>query len=1167
MKTRHKHGSHHTPCDATRARRQILDRAQPGLLSRSARHRRCPFPGLGGIARSVMATMLGLGGTVPALLVPALAQRGLKNIPDPDPEVQQATFQLAEGFEVNLFASDPMIAKPIQTNWDHLGRLWVAGSRIYPQIQPGQRETDQIVVIEDTDGDGRADKRTVFAEGLLIPTAVLPGDGGVYVANSTELLHLRDTDGDGRADTERVVLSGFGTEDTHHILHTMRWGPDGSMYFNQSIYIHSHIETPHGPRRLLAGGVWRFRPESMELEVYNRGLVNSWGLRFDRWGQSFQTDGAGGEGINYTFPGSVMVTAHSADRLVRGLNPGQPKLCSLEILGGEHVPEAWRDRLITADFRGNRVVSFELTPSGSGYVSRQRENLIQSSSVAFRPVDISQGPDGAIYIGDWYNPIIQHGEVDFRDPRRDHEHGRIWRITAKGRPFDQRTALDEPKRIVAALGSSSRWDREQATVALRANADNRHEATVRAMTPSTPEATVRQLWALRAMDRLQADDLAAAFGHESDRVRAAALRLANPNENRALVEGMVSDPHPQVRLEALHVLRRIGDAESARASARALDHEMDGNLDFALWLNLRQSEAAWTAAVAEDPDFFDNIDHLLHAMQVVNSPAALAPIVTRWQTGELSAASEAGVLKLIGEVGGGAELAPVFDLFLKSRGDDLYQVLRRAATRQRRARPAGDLERLHDLIDDDPRGLVLAGLWRLKSAIPKLQEAARGPHEAEAIEGLAAMGRSNAAFLTELTAATEPTPRRIRAATALCDLDPAAAAQSVAALLGETKTHAPLRGLVGKLIANAKGPDALTAALKDKTIAPGVAAACVRQLGSSGREHEGLAKTLQAAGKLQPILAKLEGAELDAFIADVKRIGHVGRGEQVYRRESLLCQTCHAIGGGGGLVGPDLGSIGASAPVDYLVDSIIQPGSKIKEGYHTTIVTEKDGTVTAGMVVRDTTDALVLRDAADLLRTVPKARIKSREISNISLMPPALNAQLRRDEFVDLVAFLSALGKPNGLTPPKARLARTWRVLTGGKPVNDAVRHAGIAHAAQDDPVYVWKPIYSRVDGTLPIHPELERFSNIDARNYFVVRTTLKVTQAGPIGLASDNTTGLRLWIGAEAVELPGSPMLETGEHVITVAIEEKPRKGHPLRLELRDAPASKGQAEWVLGK
>ncbi|MBT4224396.1 MAG: sorbosone dehydrogenase, partial [Opitutae bacterium] len=142
------------------------------------------------------------------------AQRNLKEIPDPSTEKQLKSFQVHEDFEVNLFAADPIIAKPIQMNWDRKGRLWIASSSTYPQIKPGEKASDKILVLEDTDQDGKADKTTVFKDGLLIPTGVIPADGGAYVANSTEILFLEDTDNDGMADKETVVLSGFGTEDT-----------------------------------------------------------------------------------------------------------------------------------------------------------------------------------------------------------------------------------------------------------------------------------------------------------------------------------------------------------------------------------------------------------------------------------------------------------------------------------------------------------------------------------------------------------------------------------------------------------------------------------------------------------------------------------------------------------------------------------------------------------------------------------------------------------------------------------------------------------------------------------------------------------------------------------------------------------------------------------------
>ena len=179
----------------------------------------------------------------------------------------------------------------------------------------------------------------------------------------------------------------------------------------------------------------------MHLEVFARGWVNTWGHQFDRSGQSFVTDGAGGEGINYAIPGAAYPTAQGIPKIFHGLNPGSPKYCGLAIVSGEQSPDDWQGDLITNDFRGHRVCRFKLSDDGAGYASRELGELIKTPHVAFRPIDVAMGPDGAIYIADWYNPIIQHGEVDFRDPRRDHTHGRIWRGSYKGSKAAKRPKL------------------------------------------------------------------------------------------------------------------------------------------------------------------------------------------------------------------------------------------------------------------------------------------------------------------------------------------------------------------------------------------------------------------------------------------------------------------------------------------------------------------------------------------------------------------------------------------------------------------------------------------------------------------------------------------------------------------------------------------------------
>jgi hypothetical protein len=476
-------------------------------------------------------------------------------------------------------------------------------------IKPGEAPADKVLVLEDTDHDGKADKSTIFADGLLIPTGVAPGDGGAYVANSTEVLHLIDTDGDGKADQRRVVLSGFGTEDTHHIIHTFRWGLDGRLYFNQSIYIHSHVETPHGVRRLIGSGVWRFRPENGEFDVVARGMVNPWGHAFDEWGQSFHTDGAGDGGIHYVFHGAAFPSAVGYERVMHGLNPGSPKYCGLEIVSGRHLPDDWQGSAITNDFRANRIVRFKLVDEGGTYVSKPMPDVITSTDVAFRPIDVKMGPDGAIYIADWYNPIINHGEVDFRDPRRDKTRGRIWRITAKGRPLVKRpTLVGAPVAdIFEQLKSPEGWTRQQAKLVLRSigarnvvPALQQWVAQLDANDPRVEHHRVEALWAYQTLDTPDPSCSASCSRRrrrrrgrrrrESCRIGRTVCRMRRRCSRRVSRTGIraCASRRPRARA-AEHAARdRAGDDGARQAE--------DPNLDYALWLTAEGHGIVWMPA-------------------------------------------------------------------------------------------------------------------------------------------------------------------------------------------------------------------------------------------------------------------------------------------------------------------------------------------------------------------------------------------------------------------------------------------------------------------------------------------------------------------------------------------------------------------------------------------
>lgn len=537
---------------------------------------------------------------------PCHAQRDLQQLPEPNPAAELAAMQLDPAIEVNLFAADPAMAKPIHMNVDAQGRVWLATSRVYPQLEPGEVADDQIIVLEDTNGDGQADRSTVFADGLLIPTGILPGDGGVYVAASTQLLHLMDTNGDGRADARRVVLSGFGTEDTHHLLHTLRWGPDGWIYMNQSIYIHSHVDTPFGTERLDGGGIWRFHPRSGRLEVFCRGFVNPWGHIFDATGQSFATDGAYFDGINHVFPGSVFATAPGAERWLRGLNPGSPKHCGLEILTGEHVPPSWQGSLVTSDFRSHRVNRFHIEPVGDNFRSVPQPDLIRSRHTAFRPIDAKMAADGTLLIADWYNPIIQHGEVDFRDPRRDRERGRIWRLRWTDRPtlqvqFDP-TATTAA--LIANLDASEEWTRQWSRLELRDRPWPEVKVAlarwVAAAQSSGDEPLLinrlrEQAWVHECCQQLDPQLLGDLLSSQTPSLRALGCRLVSQNAPKLAwaterLSQAASDADWLVRLEAISGLRRIGDLETVPAALAALEQPLNDSLDFALWSFVREAE-------------------------------------------------------------------------------------------------------------------------------------------------------------------------------------------------------------------------------------------------------------------------------------------------------------------------------------------------------------------------------------------------------------------------------------------------------------------------------------------------------------------------------------------------------------------------------------------------
>ena len=1148
------------------------------------------------------------------LLQQASAQRDLKNIPAPDPELEKATFKVPEGFEVNLFASDPVIAKPIQMNFDEDGRLWIVSSEVYPQIVPGAPATDRVVVVEDADHDGVADKTHVFVEGLLIPTGIAPGDGGVWVANSTELLHFADHDGDLKADSKRVVLSGFGTEDTHHILHTLRWGYDGFLYFNQSIYIHSHVETPWGVRRLNAGGIWQFRPETLELGVFMKGLVNTWGHHFDRFGQSFATDGAGGEGINYVIPGAYYFTAADAERLIKGLNPGSPKHCGLELVDTPMLPPDWQGSAITNDFRGHRVVRFALTEEGSGFASREQQEVIWSDHVAFRPIDVKIGPDGAIYIADWYNPIIQHGEVDFRDERRDHTHGRIWRVTWKGAPQREFKPVStrSTTELFEALRSNDGVERQSAKQLLRQRGPeiaDELEAWLKTVKLSDEErdhVDLEALWCFQAARSLQPRLLESLLQSTDGQIRAAAVRVLShwkyelPN-SRELLTKAVQDPHPRVRLEAIRALsfsplddseRQIADgsafgvANAATAKTLAeysdpklvetallpLRQPVDTLIDYAMWLTAKELAPYWRPAFDRgEMNFNDDAGQIAYGFSALGSGAPVEVLMKDLYADHVTPGKRGGLVPLICYSADANQMGQLASVAIQHDDAATLQTLL-AISLTRKIVPPINADVLAPLAESEEAvlrhaALQAIGQWNVAGMKPHLEAIVGNPSSdnadlAAAFAGIAVsnddtllalletMGRNTKSSIASRSLALE------RLATAR----PEKAAPLVVDLIATLPEGSSAVNVARALLNEKQGSKLLTAALAGRELRTDVARDVLRVLRESGRTDADLENALRTAGRI--ISRKsLTIEERAAMLTKATTTATAAEGERIYRNEQLGCLKCHAIGGAGGLVGPDMISLGASAQPDYLLESLLNPNAKVKENYNTTVIATVDGRVVAGVLIQKSDKTLTLRTAENKILEVPVAEIEEQS-QGVSLMPEGLVDNLTDDEIASVIRFLSELGRTPEYTLSKSRLVRSWQVVMPTEEANFLLNRTSFSQVAANNPGFTWSPRYSVVTGQLP----LETIPLMTARGVTVgfARCEINVTTPGKIAFRLKSIAGLEVRIDGIPVELAAefSSTLDAGLHTITVTIDSAKRTDS-LQLELLDIDEG-GNAELV---
>jgi mono/diheme cytochrome c family protein/glucose/arabinose dehydrogenase len=347
------------------------------------------------------------------------------------------------GYKVELFASESefsALAKPVQLSFDNKGRLWVAVMPSYPQYRVGDpRPNDKLIILEDTNNDGKADKQTVFADSLHLPLGFELAPEGVYLSQGTNFVLLKDTDGDGKADKKEILLSGFDDHDSHHSSHAYTVDGSGAIYSGEGVFLRTNIETSYGPVYATNGGFYRYDPLRRKLErTAQLAIPNPWGITFDNWGQPFFAETSSPD-VRWMLPGTVLPrygqATHKSKQLVEEKHLVRPT-SGIEIISSRHFPdEVQGDLLInnTIGFLGTKEHTMD--DDGTGYKSRFRQDLLVSEDPNFRPVDLEFAPDGSLYVVDWHNILIGHMQHNARDPLRDHSHGRIYRITYPSRPL------------------------------------------------------------------------------------------------------------------------------------------------------------------------------------------------------------------------------------------------------------------------------------------------------------------------------------------------------------------------------------------------------------------------------------------------------------------------------------------------------------------------------------------------------------------------------------------------------------------------------------------------------------------------------------------------------------------------------------------------------------
>ena len=965
------------------------------------------------------------------------------------PAEQQKRFHLPPGFEIQLVAAEPEIRKPVNLNFDARGRLLVTQSVEYPVVVPQDKTPrDTINVLVDTDHDGTYDEVRTLADRLNIPVGITPSPGGMMAYVVPNIYRFRDEDERGRAQRREVVFQGFGFEDTHGMPNSFTWWIDGWIYACHGEGNTSTVTSSDGQSLTMQGGnTFRMKPDGSRIEPFTHGQANPFGFCFDPLGNAYAAD-------SHSKPGYMLLRGAWYPSLKRehdGLGFGpefmrhyhrSTGIAGIAYYAAEHFPSPYRDTLFIGNPVTGRINHDRLEAHGSTYTATEQPDFLTCDDTWFRPVDIQLGPDGALYIADFYNRIIGHNVVPLSHAQRDHERGRIWRVVFKGNednlhPTADLTAVSLEK-LIGFLGSANLLVRTQATHELVQRIGTSAIEPVKRLIFGDSNAWQRAhgLWVLHRLDalddgvmlRLSQDSarevrlhLAKAVGQRRD------WRGARSVARRSMLD-FLSDPDAFVRRAAAEALGQhpqkmnIGPLLDLWSSTPL----HDTHLIHVVRMALRDNFQAMGDIEQVSEDYARQVDTQRRLADIslgLRTEEASRFLLDHLQSGNVESQRLGEFVHHAARYLDSDSLSELY-LFAKtfqtkesSRQQSVLKALNRAAQERGSAVPQEISQwglRIAEglLLSDDEftvyGGIELARELKLKELGDKLAQLAVQSSDSAirsmAMDALTAIDGELALNVLKsiLQDVTEPLDVRDKAADTLGKLDDdrgrrLLAQQLEAAPLGLTAT------IARRLALTPDGAELLLAAIGQGKASPHLLQDAVVDL---RLHHSNVPRLVTRRAQLllglpaedQRLITLVQQRRVGFAVADVK----IERGAKIFEKH---CAACHKIGDNGGDVGPRLDGAGLRG-LERLLEDVLMPNRNVDLLFRSSVLRMADGRVVTGLVLREEGNSLLVADERGKESRISKNDVKQLRLSQLSAMPANTIDSVPEPEFYDLIGFL-----------------------------------------------------------------------------------------------------------------------------------------------------------------